>query len=156
MKHLHCIIPAIAILGVVYLVSLSERTKPDKEYQPAQVEINQETYNQWETKTDSQLPVEVAVTPVEFGKEAKMWKFNVAFTTHSGSLDDDPTQVVVMTGDKGDTYRAISWDGPGPGGHHREGILSFNSITPITKYVDVKVNGVGDIEERSFRWNLSQ
>src|SRR3990167_8774345 len=44
---------------------------------------------QWETKTDEQLPVTVAVTPVELGKNVAIWKFDITLDTHSGSLDDD-------------------------------------------------------------------
>ena len=109
---------------------------------------------QWETKTDEQLPVTVKVTPREFGKDVKEWKFDVTFDTHSGSLDEDPLKTVSLFDGKGNIYQPISWEGAGPGGHHREGVLSFNSIIPIPAYVELKVKDVGSIPERSFKWHI--
>lgn len=109
--------------------------------------------NSWETKTDDQQPVTISVTPVEFGKGVETWKFQVVFDTHSGSLDDDPTQIAVLMDDNGNTYKPIAWEGPGPGGHHREGALVFNPVYPTPAYVELKIKNVGGIPERLFRWN---
>ena len=94
----------------------------------------------WETKTNDQLPVTIKITPVKFD-------------THSGSLDDDPTQIVVLTDDRGNAYKPIAWEGPGPGGHHREGVLVFNPVYPTPAYVELKIKNVGSIPERVFRWD---
>lgn len=48
----------------------------------------------------------------------------VVFDTHSVDLDFDPVEIAVLDVD-GREVRATSWDGPGPGGHHREGDLTF-------------------------------
>lgn len=111
---------------------------------------------QWETKTDDQPPVTVKVTPVELGKDAQTWKFDIAFDTHSGSLDQDPIKVISLSDDKGNSYQPIIWEGSGPGGHHREGALIFNSIQPAPKYVELKIKDVSGIDERTFRWNLGE
>lgn len=108
---------------------------------------------QWETKSDDQPPVAIKATPVEFGQNAKMWKFTLIFDTHTGSLDDDMVQAAVLTDDKGKTYRPVAWEGPGLGGHHREGELIFNPIQPLPEYVELKIKDVGGIAERSFKWN---
>lgn len=117
-------------------------------------QIKQSSTPQWETKTDEQPPVTVKVTPVQFGKNSSVWKFDIAFETHSGSLDEDPTKVVTLSDDKGNTYQPISWDGAGPGGHHREGILLFNAITPSPGFIELNVTNVGGVPERLFKWNL--
>lgn len=108
----------------------------------------------WETKTDDETSVTVKVTPIEFGKDANIWKFNIVFDTHAGSLDDDLLKAVVLSDDKGNLYQPISWEGSGPGGHHREGVLVFNPVIPIPLYVELKVKDVDGVSERSFKWNL--
>lgn len=114
----------------------------------------QASQKQWETKTDEQPPVLIKATPIELGKDAKQWKFTVAFTAHSGDLDQDPIKVVSLLDDKSNIYEAISWEGPGPGGHHREGTLIFKNINPLPKFVELKIKDVGGILERFLRWNL--
>lgn len=109
---------------------------------------------QWDTKTDSQPPVTVKITPVELGTDADVWKFKITFDTHSGSLDQDIVQVATLVDDKNNVYKPISWEGAGPGGHHREGVLIFDSIQPAPEYVELRIIDVGGIDERLFRWEL--
>ena len=49
----------------------------------------------------------------------------VVFDTHSVDLDFEPVEIATLTVE-GRELRATSWDGDGPGGHHREGDLSFD------------------------------
>lgn len=109
---------------------------------------------QGQTRTSDQPPVTVKVTPMEFGKNASVWKFDIIFDTHSGSLDEDPTKVITLKDDRGNVYWPISWEGAGPGGHHREGVLLFSAITPSPAYIELKVVNVGGVPERLFTWNL--
>lgn len=62
----------------------------------------------WETKTDDRPPVTIKITPVEFGKEAETWKFQVVLDTHSESLDDDLLVVASLTDDRGNIYQPIA------------------------------------------------
>ena len=110
--------------------------------------------SQWETKTNDQPPVSLKITPLELGLNAKIWKFAVIFDAHSGSLDDDPLRVTQLADDNGKTYAPTTWEGAGPGGHHREGMLIFNAIQPFPKYVELRVKNVGGIPVRSFRWDM--
>ncbi len=132
---------------------------PQKQVLPSQNEQSeQESVNsgqtQWETKSDDQPPVAVTVTPIEFGQDAEQWRFTVVFDTHSGSLDQDPAKVILLSDDKGNVYQPVTWKGPGPGGHHREGILIFAPIQPAPKFIELKIKDVGGVAERSFMWNL--
>lgn len=111
------------------------------------------TQKQWETKTDEQSPVLVKVTPVQFGSNQHQWKFEVTFTTHSGDLDFDPIKAAVLLNDTGEIFSPTLWEGPGSGGHHISGNLSFNAISN-TKFVELKIKNVGGVAERSFKWNL--
>lgn len=110
--------------------------------------------DQWETRTDDTAPVTIAVTPIELGAGADNWKFNVTFATHSGSLDEDPAKVAVLMDDKGGIYRPTAWAGPGPGGHHRTGVLAFKAISPTPSSVELKIKNVGGVPERSFKWEI--
>jgi hypothetical protein len=109
---------------------------------------------EWQKKTDEQGGVLVAVTPLSFGKDAVEWKFGVVFTTHTGSLNQDPREITTLVDDKGNVYKPESWEGAGPGGHHREGTLVFKAINPSPTFVELKIKDIGGIPERTFRWDL--
>ncbi len=140
MKYLLYVVIVLTAILFLYYVGA---------FQPSEV-----LQKQWETKTDEQPPVTVTVTPLEFGADAKIWKFALVFDTHSGSLDDDPLVVVSLMDNKGNTYEPTAWEGPGPGGHHREGVLVFYEINPMPAYVALKIKDVGGIPERLFTWNI--
>ena len=114
----------------------------------------QREFPNWETKVNSEPPITVKVTPVELGRDAGTWKFDIVLDTHSGSLDVDLLQSVLLADDKGNMYKPTSWQGPGPGGHHSEGILIFDEIKPTPSYVELKIKNVGGVAERSFKWNI--
>lgn len=103
------------------------------------------------TKTDDQASVTVVVTPVDIALTAKEWKFDVGMNTHTVLLDQDMTKVGVLVDDKGKEYQPLRWDGAPAGGHHREGVLVFNAITPTPKTITLKILGIGGVE-RSFSW----
>lgn len=109
---------------------------------------------QWQTKTDEQGSVLVKATPIDLGKNTSQWKFTVTFTTHSEELDQDPTKVISLIDDKGNVFEPLSWEGPGSGGHHREGTLIFRSINSVPKYIELRIKDVGGISERSLIWDL--
>jgi hypothetical protein len=109
--------------------------------------------NRYETKTDTQGSVTVDVTP-QISAEDRQWRFAVVLDTHSVELDQDPLQIVVLVDDQGNIFKPTAWDGPGPGGHHREGSLIFDAIIPIPKYIELKVKDIGSIPVRSFKWNI--
>ncbi len=142
----------IAVLAFIFLYfGVLNREQP----QSGTTEQTRESADQqadWETRTDNQPPVTVKVTPVEFGKDFQTWKFRLVFDTHAGSLDDDLLQVATLGDDQGNPYRPTAWEGPGPGGHHREGVLVFEAINPTPSSVEFKIKNVGGIPERSFKW----
>lgn len=152
MKYWRFIIIGLAFVFLLYYYfAVYQDGKQDHAQNQASEQAAQK---QWETKTDEQPPVLIKATPTELGKDVREWKFTVAFTAHSGDLDQDPIKVVSLVDDKGNSYEAILWEGPGPGGHHREGTLIFNSISPFPKFIELKIKGVGGIPERSLRWIL--
>ena len=132
------------------------QSRPVGQNTPAVNQTDQQTNNsqKWETKTDEQLPVTVKATPIELGANTQTWKFQIVFDTHSGSLDDDLLQIAVLADDAGREYRPIAWEGAGPGGHHREGVLIFNAISPTPPVAELKIRSVGGVPERSFSWSI--
>ncbi len=130
-------------------------------YRPAQQDtpVNNQTSRQnsqkWETKTDDQASVTVVVTPVDLSDQSSEWKFDVGMNTHSVELDQDMTKTAILVDDQGKEYQPIRWDGPGGGGHHREGVLVFNKIDPLPKSVELKITGIADTA-RTFNWQLTQ
>ncbi|MBI2475061.1 hypothetical protein HYV69_01415 [Candidatus Uhrbacteria bacterium] len=160
MKYILCVLGIIAVSILVYFIIYSTGNVQSKSQQTNQTTSSIQsspqtsTQNQWETKTDDQQPVSITVTPTELGPDSNEWKFEIAFDTHSGSLDDDPLQVVTLSDDKGDIYQPKNWEGPEPGGHHFKGILTFDQIKPLPLFIELKIKNVGGIPERSLKWNL--
>lgn len=75
-----------------------------------------------EPATASAGEIDVTATPTSADERTVI---RVVFDTHSVDLDFDPVEIAMLEVE-GRELRAISWDGPGPGGHHREGDLSFD------------------------------
>ncbi|MEK7161537.1 MAG: hypothetical protein AAB729_02500 [Patescibacteria group bacterium] len=115
---------------------------------------SQNPVSAYETKTDSQGEVNVTVTPIDLKAGSSQWGFDVGFSTHSVELNEDISQVSVLVDDQGKQYKPVSWQGPGPGGHHREGTLIFNPISPLPKSATLKILGLAGISSRDFNWAL--
>ena len=111
------------------------------------------TQQKWEPKSDDQAEVTVTVTPVDVSSQSSEWKFDVIISTHTVELDQDMTKVAVLIDDLGREYGPISWEGDPAEGHHREGVLTFQQVTPSPKSIELKVSGIGGVV-RSFTWQL--
>lgn len=111
-----------------------------------------DTSKKWESKVDDQASVTVTVTPSDLGIESREWKFDIVMSTHSVKLDQDMTKVAIIVDDQGKEYAPTKWEGP-VGGHHREGVLTFNQIIPTPKSVELKISDLGSVV-RTFSWQL--
>lgn len=110
------------------------------------------TSQRWAQKIDEQTETTVIVTPIDILSQSKEWEFDIVMDTHSVELDQDMTKIAVLVDDSGKEYKPIAWEGP-TGGHHREGVLKFNQITPIPKSIELKISNIGDVV-RNFTWEL--
>lgn len=108
----------------------------------------------YEPQTDSQGIVSVTVTPLQLAATASEWKFSVVLDTHSGSLDQDMLASAVLVDGSDKVYRPTNWDGAPPGGHHREGVLSFMPGVSVPKKVQLKVLNI-EVPERNFTWTIA-
>ena len=140
---------ALSYLGVFN--GTEQQSNAEQQTEQLTDEVEQK---QWEAKIDEQPSVTIKITPVELGENVQLWKFQVVLDTDSGSLDDDLLEIASLTDDGGSVYYPISWEGPGPGGHHREGVLVFDAVNPVPSFVELKIKKVGGVPERSFKWNI--
>lgn len=106
------------------------------------------------TQKDSADGVTVAVTPADLAAGAKTWDFSIVFDTHSQDLSDDIVQSAVLVDDRGNEFKALAWDGPGPGGHHRSGVLKFKPVEPQPGALELRIKRPGEGTPRTFRWRL--
>lgn len=93
------------------------------------------------------------VTPKTLTSNSETWDFEVSLDTHTGSLDQDLMSTIRLVDDKGNEYKPTKWIGDPPGGHHREGVLKFSTITPSPAFIDLNIE-VGSSEKASLRWNI--
>ena len=106
----------------------------------------------WETKTDDQAGVTVVVTPLELSNQSQEWRFEITMDTHSVALDQNLIESSLLVDGSGNEFKPIRWDGP-VGGHHREGILVFNPISPLPQLFELKITGINDAV-RKFTWQF--
>ena len=95
--------------------------------------------------------VEVTVTPTRIDDTGAT--FAVAFDTHSIELDLDVTHTVTLTVD-GQAWTDPAWDGTGPGGHHREGTLTFSAAGRASGDAVLTIEGLD--EPATARWALPE
>lgn len=116
--------------------------------------ISQANPNATSTQTLTEREVTVKVTPKSIGSTGKLWEFSIVLDTHSAALNDDLIQSATLTTDDGRTLKPVSWTGAPPGGHHREGVLTFDASAPLPKTIELKIMRPGESAPRLFRWQL--
>lgn len=106
------------------------------------------------TQKSTDRGVTVAVTPHNLAADAKTWDFKIVLDTHSADLSDDLVKSALLLDGTGGKYAPINWDGAGPGGHHREGVLRFKPVSPLPQAIELLIARPGESAPRSFRWQL--
>ncbi|MFA5802725.1 MAG: hypothetical protein WC911_09670 [Thermoleophilia bacterium] len=108
------------------------------------------------SQTSTAGDITVTATPGNLGEDASTWSFNITMDAGNGDLGEDMLQAAVIVGTDGTETGPTAWEGDGPGGLHRQGVLKFDSLKPMPKSITLKIRGVGGIGERSFSWILGQ
>ena len=106
------------------------------------------------TQKSADRGVTVEVTPRNLSAGAGTWDFKVVLDTHAGDLNDDLLKTTLLLDDMGGKYIPAQWEGPGPGGHHREGVLKFKPVSPAPATIELQIRRAGEAIPRSFRWQL--
>lgn len=104
-------------------------------------------------KANEAKGVSIKVEPMAFAF-GKPVRFRIYLNTHSGSLDVDLTKDAVLADDTGTVYRATGWEGSPPGGHHRNGVLSFPEVGAQAQSLKLTIKDVSGVPERVFQWTL--
>ena len=94
------------------------------------------------------VEVIVALKLDDFGYE-----FNITLNTHSTELNYDLVSVSSLTNESGQAIKPSSWQGDGPGGHHREGKLIFPKFNNRPKILNLTINEIGE-KGVNFEWKL--
>lgn len=147
MKKFYLLFIVILIIILGLLVSVNRASKNE-------LKINNSATNTdlFSSQINTDGDVEVEAMP-EISADKKSWSFKIALTTHSGSLDEDLAKNSILTNDQGNELTALRWEGTPAGGHHREGVLIFPSLSQTPKSVKLILKDIGEIRERSFTWN---
>ena len=95
----------------------------------------------FDTRTIEAGEVTVAITPTRV--DSATATFEIAFDTHSVDLDFDVAGGAALTVD-GATWTNATWEGDGPGGHHRSGTLTFTSAGEPAGEATVTIDGLPD------------
>ena len=138
------------ILGAMLFGSLVFKQKETPRLESEQQEVQTSLAPQ----TNSEGAVEVEVTPIEISDTSDLRQFKIVLNTHSVELDQDLTKSTLLFDNKRNQYEPLSWDGAPPGGHHREGVLTFRPVSPQPSSIELVIKDVDGIKERKFSWNL--
>ena len=107
------------------------------------------TAERFPTRTAEAGAVTVEITPTRIDGTGAAFK--VSFDTHSVELDLDVAgNARLVVG--GTPWTSAVWDGAGPGGHHREGTLSFDAAGDPSGTAKISVGGLAEPVEAS--WTL--
>jgi len=101
------------------------------------------------TRTIKASEVKVTIAPLRI--DATGAEFEVKLDTHSGDLDVDVAKSARLTVG-GTEWSGATWKGAGPGGHHREGRLTFPAAGPVSGRAGLTINGLG--KPNTVEWSL--
>jgi hypothetical protein len=101
------------------------------------------------TRSSVERGVTVKVTPKTV--TGPTWEFAIVLDTHAEDLKDDLQKTAVLVVD-GREFQPTAWQGPGAGGHHREGVLAFAAPTPAPATIELRIQRPGEAAPRVFRW----
>ena len=139
-------------VGVV-VVALTFFSTAAQSATPAETAEN-DTIITLKAQSNNQKSVKVKVEPLKI-RTGDPVKFEVTFDTHSVDLSFDPVAISTLELDNNLVMSPEEWDGAGPGGHHRSGVLVFKSIPRETKLLKLTLRNIAGVPERTFVWNLA-
>ena len=100
------------------------------------------------TKTTEVNEITVEVSPRRVTSRGAV--IAIILDTHEGELGVDLRKRSTLTVD-GTPWPVDSYQGDGPGGHHREGTLRFRSAGPVSGSMRLVIKGLGGTAKLSWR-----
>ena len=94
--------------------------------------------------------VDIVIEPTRIDETGAV--FRIAMDTHSEELSADLASTSLLEVD-GVGWTGASWSGDPPGGHHREGELTFEAGGPVASSAILSIGGFSGPVEAS--WTLS-
>lgn len=143
----------VLVIGAILVTGCTSRSLPQGKNAP---EISTSSSGNSPTNGLTQSHNGGAVTiDVEWlGETSGNLRLEVAMNTHSVDLDSyDLGKLALLRDDTGKQYLPTSWDSR-PGGHHKQGVLTFQAPDSEPKYLDLIIWDVAGVKERAFRWEL--
>ncbi|MEK7208903.1 MAG: hypothetical protein AAB677_01440 [Patescibacteria group bacterium] len=138
----------LAIIVIAVVVFLLASNKIGDRPLPIAISPSPNSISVLETQINSEGPVSVKVTP----KLSAAVAFEITLDTHSEELTVDLTRAVTLRDETGREYPPLGWQGDPPGGHHREGLLTFGQLAPRPQTLQLTVRQIGGVAERKFKW----
>lgn len=105
-------------------------------------------------KTLEQEGLTVKVAPSPLNTDQKV-EFKISFDTHMGSLNFDVARLASLEDNSGNRYEPASWSGDPPGGHHREGTLSFPPLEGGPQSIKLIMKNIYGVDW-IFEWVLAE
>jgi hypothetical protein len=106
------------------------------------------------TQSSTERGVTVVVTPGSLESDLKVWEFAVALDARREPLVDELTESAVLVDDEGHAFKPLLWRGSAPGGRHRAGVLTFESLGKGARTLELRIRRPGEGKPRVFRWQL--
>jgi hypothetical protein len=125
------VVGAVIVAGGAVALFLGGRSGTDPEAPAIGGELSTRTFNAG--------TVEVSVVPLRI--DASGAAFRITLSTHSGDLAIDLAEAASLEVN-GVAWSGAAWDGDPPGGHHRQGTLTFPPAGPATGDVRLVIEGL--------------
>jgi hypothetical protein len=147
--NLHRAVPLLFAAAAFAVAACSSSTPAASGSSPATNEVGSVT----QSSDGGQVTVEV-----DWAGPSEGAVFHVKMDTHSIDLDPLDLADATLRNDRGETLPARPWAAP-KGGHHREGSLVRRATSAFfsdTAWIELVIAGVGDIPERTLRWEVGR
>lgn len=163
MRTKYFFIPILLLFALVLLAACSGTNAPPasnsnsspNESAVASTTAGSANSSGMEAQTVDGGSVSIKVTPAAL-KRGQPLEFDIAMDTHSVDLANDMLKAVVLRDDSGMEFTPTAWNGPGGGGHHREGKIEFAPLTMSTKSLTLVVKNIAGVPERIYQWDVAQ
>jgi hypothetical protein len=154
-----CVFPILALVVIFVAGCAGSSPTPAPTLPPVPTVIQPNTLqakspDAFQPQTSAAEQVTIQVTPLTLA-QGKPIEFEIVMDTHSVELDADMLQAVILRDDAGKEYKPLNWEGPGGGGHHRSGKITFDALPANTRTVTLTLKDVAGVPERTFTWQLS-